>query len=159
MPAKKNTRRSFGPRSERSEPRPDQELIDDQEFQRKLEAKQRFLGLLRERFNSAVGYNGRAFKWDTVIDQKTDELSRFLIGKSRLLDFSEPSPILDRYDNAETRNRILSLSQESARKIGIGKSTLHHLRRNARDDRSFAVYSKIGKKIERANHTIEIRGS
>ncbi len=39
--------------------------------------KQRLLDLLRERFNSAVRYEGRAFKWDTVIDWKTAELGRY----------------------------------------------------------------------------------
>jgi hypothetical protein len=60
------------------------------------EAKQRFLDLLRERFNSGVRYKGRAFKWDTVIEQKIAELSRCLVGRSVKLDFSEPAPYLRR---------------------------------------------------------------
>jgi len=53
---------------------------DDYRFRFETEAKQRFLNLLRERFNSAVKYKGRTFKWDTVIEQKTVELGRYLIG-------------------------------------------------------------------------------
>jgi len=67
---------------------------DDYRYRFDREAKQRFLDLFRERFNSAVRYNGRALKWDTVIKQKTVELGRCLIGRIGGLDLSEPSPNL-----------------------------------------------------------------
>ena len=74
---------------------------DDYRFRFEPEAKERFLDLLRERFNSGVRYKGRVLKWDTVIEQKTTELGRYLVGKSRKLDFSEPSPTLGRMDGRE----------------------------------------------------------
>jgi hypothetical protein len=55
MPAKKNNRRSYRPksqrvkpRSQRAKPRLDQEAIDDQKFQQKLDAKRFTAGLERE---------------------------------------------------------------------------------------------------------------
>jgi hypothetical protein len=49
------------------------------------------------------------------------------------------------------REKILALSQLEARKLGIGKSTLHYLRRKASDSaRSFRVYGKVRKKLESA---------
>jgi CRISPR-associated protein Cas1 len=59
-----------------------------------MEAKGQYLDLLRERFNSGVQYKGRLLKWDTVIQQKTNELARFLTGRSSSVDFSEPAPVL-----------------------------------------------------------------
>ena len=50
---------------------------DDYTYRFDPEAKQGFLDLLRERFNSGVRYKGRALKWDTVIEQKSIELGRF----------------------------------------------------------------------------------
>jgi len=47
----------------------------------------------------------------------------------------------------ELRKRILELTQAEARKLGIGKSTLHYLRRNVTSDRSFEVYNEIRRKI------------
>jgi CRISPR-associated protein Cas1 len=69
---------------------------DDYRYSFDPEAKQRFLNLLRERFNSGVKYKGPTLKWDTVIEQKTAELGRFLIGRTDRLDLSEPSPDLNR---------------------------------------------------------------
>ena len=74
---------------------------DDYRYRFDPEAKQRFLDLLRERFDSGVVYGKRALKWDTVIEQKTVELGRYLVGRTGRLDFSEPSPTLKRTDGVE----------------------------------------------------------
>lgn len=105
---------------------------DDYRYHFEPEAKQRFLELLRERFNSGVRYMGRTLKWDTVIEQKTSELGRYLVGRTTELDFSEPSLNLRRVDNKYLRRRILSLAQSEARKRGIGKNTFHYLREKAK---------------------------
>ena len=98
---------------------------DDYRYRFDVEAKTRFLNLLREQFNSGINYNGRVLKWDTVIEQKATELSRFLSGKSREIDFTEPSPNLERSDSLEIRKAILCLTQDEAKKSGIRVSNLH----------------------------------
>jgi hypothetical protein len=123
---------------------------DDYRYRFDPEAKQRFLDLLRERFNSAAKCKGRAFRWDTVIEQKTVELGRYLVGRSGRLDFSEPSPKLARADDRELRRRILSVTESEAEKLGIGKSALHCLRKNAAGDFSFKLHRNIRDKLELA---------
>jgi len=120
---------------------------DDYRYRLEPEAKQRFMDLLRERFNSSVRYKGRAPKWDTVIEQKTVELGRYLVGRTGGLDFSEPSPTLKRTDSEELRRRILCLSQSEAQKLGIGKSTLHYLRKNARNVRPLKISKKVHERL------------
>jgi CRISPR-associated protein Cas1 len=120
---------------------------DDYRYRFEPEAKRRFLDLLRERFNAGVKYNERALKWDTVIEQKAIELGRFLTVRSTKLDFSAPSPDLYRIDDRELRWQILGISQWKARRLGIARSTLHHLRQKAKQERSFRVHWKIRKKL------------
>ena len=120
---------------------------DDYRYRFEPEAKQRFLDLLREGFNSGVTHKGRALKWDTVIEQKTVEFGRYLFGRTTRLSFMEPSPSLRRVDDSELRRRILSLTRQEARRLGIGKSTLHHLCKNARGDRPFRIYAKIRSRL------------
>jgi hypothetical protein len=120
---------------------------DDYRYRFRPESKQRFLDLIRKRFNSPVSYKGGAFKWDIVIEQKTAELGRYLVGRTGTLDFSEPSPNLHRADDRDLRRRIPALTQREAQKLGIGKRTLHYLDRKARDYQSFTVYSKVRSKI------------
>jgi CRISPR-associated protein Cas1 len=123
----------------------------DFEYMIQFEGRRRLLHLLRARFNAGINYKGRTLKWDTVIEEKTNELARFLNGRSQILSFEEPAPILERSDSSAIREKILSLTQSEARKQGIGKSTLFYLRRNATDQRSFKVYSKVKEKIAVSN--------
>lgn len=73
-----------------------------------------------------------------------------MVGRSREIDFNHPHPILERPDALEVRRRIVSMTHDEAEKIGIGKSTLHYLRRKAKSDNSFKVYGKVGRKLNDA---------
>jgi hypothetical protein len=122
---------------------------DDYRYRFDPEAKQRFVDLLRERFNSGVRYKGRALKWDTVIEQKAVEFGRFLASRIGKLDFSEPSPTLRRTYDEDLRRRILSLSQSEAKVFGIGGSTLHYLRKNAIASERLRVYKPVIERMTR----------
>ena len=122
-------------------------LGDDYRYHIDFEAKHRFLELLKERFNSGVRYKGKNWKWDTVILKKTEELGRVLLGKSESLDFTEPFPKIARSDSLEIRRHILELNQKKAEESGISKSTLHHLKKKAREDKSFRVYEKVATRL------------
>jgi hypothetical protein len=120
---------------------------DDYRYRFELEAKRRFIQLLRERFNSGVVYKSRRMKWDRVILEKTSELGKYLTGRSSKLDFSEPAPKHERTDNRLMREKILSLTQSEAAQRGIGKSTLHYLRHNA-TKASFGIYAPVRDKLQ-----------
>ena len=92
-------------------------------------------------------YKGRALKWDTVIEQKTVELCRYLAGRMNTPDFTQPSPKLDRADSKEIRRQILTISQSQAQRLGIGVSTLHHLRSRAKASRPFEIYTPVRKRL------------
>jgi CRISPR-associated protein Cas1 len=62
---------------------------DDYRYHIDVEAKCRFMKLLQEQFNTGAHCNGRVLKWDTLIEQKTNELGRFLTGKRLSFDFGE----------------------------------------------------------------------
>ncbi len=120
----------------------------DYRYRFTLEAKKKFIQLLKEQFNKGVAYRGRQMRWDSVIQQKTVELSRFLVGKSSTLNFDEPSPTLNSFDNMKLRERINSLTSDQAKRLGIGKSTLHYLRRNVKAKESFRIYTKVRAKLD-----------
>lgn len=120
---------------------------DDYRYHIGFEAKRKFLELLKERFNSGVRYKGKSWKWYTVVEQKVSDLSRFLLGKSFALDFTEPRTTLRRQDTRMLRDTILALTPSMAREFGIGKSTIQYLRRNAKNDQSFRCYGKALTKL------------
>jgi CRISPR-associated protein Cas1 len=120
---------------------------DDYRYRFEVEAKERFIGLLRNKFNTGVSYKGRVLKWNTVIEHKIEELARFLIERSASIGFIEPTPRPERTDDRILRAAILDLTQAEARRHGIGKSTLHSLRNKARSPSSFRTYSGVRKKL------------
>lgn len=120
---------------------------DDYRYHIEIDAKRRFLELLKNRFKSGVKYKAKTWKWDTVILNKTQELARFLADKSKQIGFIEPSPSLQRSDTQGLRRRILELTQREAEELGIRKNTLHHLRRNTLSGRPLRVYQKVAEKL------------
>lgn len=120
---------------------------DDYRFRFEAGAKQRFIDVLRERVNAGVTYRDRVLKWDTVIEHKTNELARFLIGKPITLDFAGTAPKLVRQDSSELRTKILALTASRARRLGIEKSTLHYLRKKANLEDSFEVYARVRSRL------------
>jgi CRISPR-associated protein Cas1 len=129
---------------------------DDYRYRFEPEAKERFLNLLRERFNSGVTYKSREFKWDTIIEQKIGELARSLLDKSAL-DFGEPAPKLPIRGDRELRERILAMTSSHAKELGISKSTLHYLRKSARRSGGFRTYRKVREKFALLNCGITAR--
>ena len=51
-------------------------LGDDYRYRLDVDAKRRFLALLKERFNEGTRYSGGMRKWDTIIQLKTLEQAR-----------------------------------------------------------------------------------
>lgn len=113
----------------------------------RAEAARKLLDTLRVRFNSPVRFKGKLCSWDTVIRLKAQELANHILGKRPDLSFEEPSPALPSDDSGRARSLILSLSSADARKLRIGKSTLHYLRRRAKNNRSFQVYESVRRKL------------
>jgi len=98
-------------------------------------------------FNKRVSYRMGGMMWCNVINMKAQELAHYILGKKSRIDFSEPKLELNMEDDFKLRQKILSLSQKEAKEIGIGKSSLHYLRKHAKNDKSFKVYEKVKEKL------------
>jgi CRISPR-associated protein Cas1 len=107
----------------------------------------RYAELLREQFNSGVMYGGKRLTWDTLILRKCQELARYLLGKTTRFDLVNPKLTLEREETQALRKKILSLSGAQARKFGLNKSTLHYLRKRARDRKPFRIYEPVLAKL------------
>ena len=104
--------------------------------------------LLKDNFNAGVKYKGKTMKWDIIILNKAQELARFLLGKSGFIDFMEPAPCLVRSNSRELHERVLGLSASEARRLGLGKSTIHYLKKCACDRKPFKIYDKVRSKLQ-----------
>ena len=71
--------------------------------------------------------------------------------KSRQLDidFTTPSYKLDRIDNNELRDKILTISFSDWAKMGYSKGSLHQLKQKAKSKKPLKVYGKMKDKLEK----------
>jgi len=79
---------------------------------------------IRLNFNSRVFYNGKYYSYQNVLYENVRMLANYIIGKSSKLQFNIPKFEIKRGDNTEVRNKVLSLTPEDRKKLGINKSTL-----------------------------------
>ena len=120
---------------------------DDYRLRIKPPLLDRYADLLREQFNSGVSYGGKRIMWDTVILRKCQELANYLIQKRTTPDLTIPKPFLERSDARELRQKILALSSSDASQLGLGRSTLHYLRKHAREEKPFRIYRQVLSKL------------
>lgn len=116
---------------------------DDYRLRIKPPLLDRYADLLREQFNSGVMYCGKRLPWDTLILRKCQELARYLLGKAARFDLKCPKPVLERSDTRALREKILSLSSSDSQKLRLGKSTVHYLRKRAKERKPFRVYAPV----------------
>ena len=115
----------------------------------KPEAVKKLIGALRTKFNSPVRDGGKLYSWDTLIRLKVQELTNYVLGRRTDLCFDEPRPALWRADSEAVRDLILSLTAayRRPRRQGIGKGTLHVLRKHAASANPFRVYTKVSTRL------------
>jgi len=69
------------------------------------------------------------------------------------LDFDEPKPVLHRTDSEAIRSRILSMTTDDARKLGIRRNTLWYLRERAKTGKFFKIYGKLETRLHEQSDT------
>jgi len=116
---------------------------DDYRLRIKPPLLDRYADLLREQFNFGVMYRGKRLPWDTLILRKCQELARYLLGETARFDLRSPKPVLERSDTRVLREKILRLSSSDAQTLRLGKSTVHYLKRRAREKKLFRVYAPV----------------
>jgi len=64
-------------------------------------------------------------------------------------DFLKPSYEIERQDSNEIRKKILDISYSDWKKLGFSKGTLHHMKKNAMENKPFTlnkhVIERLGK--------------
>ena len=75
--------------------------------------------------------------------RKSQELARHLLGKTARFDLRTPKPVLERSDTRALREKILRLSSSDSQTLRLGKSTVHYLRKRAKEEKLFRVYAPV----------------
>ena len=75
-------------------------------------------------------------------------LANCMMGRSNKLQFNVPEVKIKREDNTDIRNKVLSITPEDRKRLGINKSTLWYMQKHIKEGKRIKVYSKVMGKIK-----------
>ena len=104
---------------------------------------------INSNFNARYNYkNGMNYSYQIILQDNLQQLANFTVDKKKEFDFVIPKMKLNRNDELELRNKILSMTSEERKQLGINKSTLWYIKKNLSEGKSSKIYEKIMLKIQ-----------
>ncbi|MDH3765042.1 MAG: hypothetical protein OER82_04445 [Nitrosopumilus sp.] len=76
------------------------------------------------------------------------QLSNFVVGKKKEIEFNIPAMKLHRNDNLKLKEKISSMTNEERKGFEINKSTLWYMKKNLKEGKTISVYDKVLSKIQ-----------
>jgi len=100
-------------------------------------------------FNARYNYkNGKNYSYQIILQDNLQQLSNFIMDKKKEFDFVIPKMKLSRKDNLELRKKILSMTTEERKELGVNKSTLWYIKKNLSKEKIPKIYDKVFLKIQ-----------
>jgi CRISPR-associated protein Cas1 len=76
------------------------------------------------------------------------ELSRYVSGKIKIVDFKIPDIEISRNDTIDVRNKVMSIGPEKSKALNINKSTLWYQQKKIKEGKDIKMYNKTRARIE-----------
>jgi CRISPR-associated protein Cas1 len=105
---------------------------------------------IKSNFNLKVSYGKKYFAYQNILYSNISHLAQFIADKKKTLEIRVPPITINRDDNLELREKILSMTPEERKKLGINKSTLWYMKKNIQTKDKIKIYDKILEKLESA---------
>lgn len=98
-------------------------------------------------FNKGVLYKGKFHSYEFILQDNVRNLANYVIDSTKPLAFNIPYMEISRNDPNELRNRILSMTSDERRKLGIGRNTLFYIKKNLKEGKKIKIYNKVLAKV------------
>ena len=76
------------------------------------------------------------------------ELSRYISGTAKTLEFKIPDILISRNDTIDVQNKIMSIDPKKRKALKINKSTLWYQQKKIKEGKTIKMYNKTKVKIE-----------
>jgi len=104
---------------------------------------------INSNFNSKYNYkNQKNYSYQIILQDNLQQLSNFIVEKKEEFEFVIPKIKINRNDNLELREKILKMTPQEMKRLGINKSTLWHIRKNFSEGKTPKIYEKVLLKIK-----------
>ena len=102
---------------------------------------------IRDNFKIKVPYKGKNYYYDIILSDNISKLSLFISEKNKNIIFDIPNLYFKRNDYLSIKEKILKMTPENRKKLGINKSTLFYMKKNIQEGKNIKIYDKIIKKL------------
>jgi len=104
---------------------------------------------INSNFNVRNNYkNNKQYSYQIILQDNLQQLSNFILEKKKEFDFVIPKIRLNRKDNLELRKKILKITPDERKRLGINKSTLWYIKKNLSEGKVPKMYEKNLVKIQ-----------
>ena len=104
---------------------------------------------INSNFNARYNYkNDKNYSYHIILQDNLQQLSNFIMEKKKEFEFNIPIMKLNRNDNLELREKILGMTSDERKQLGINKSTLWYIKKNLSEGKTPKIYEKILLKIQ-----------
>ena len=104
---------------------------------------------INSNFNVRCSYkNGKQYSYQIILQDNLQQLANFIVNKKKEFDFVIPKMKFNRNDNVELREKILRMTPQERKQLGINKYTLWYIKTNLTEGKTSRIYEKILLKIQ-----------
>jgi CRISPR-associated protein Cas1 len=98
-------------------------------------------------FNKTAEYKNKNHSYEFILLDNVRALADYVIERRNALEFDVPTVENERNDSLELRERVLQITPEQRRHLGINKSTLWYMQKHIKEEKRIKVYNKIKVKV------------
>jgi len=109
---------------------------------------------INSNFNARYNYkNGKNYSYQNILQDNLQQLSNFIVDKKKEFDSIIPKMELNRNYDLELQEKILNMTPDERKRLGINKSTLWYIKKNLSEGKTPKIYEKILLKIQQCSQT------
>jgi len=103
---------------------------------------------IKNNFNQRYEFRNKQYALENIMFENIRELSKYITGNSKSLEFSIPDIEIKRNDNSQIRDKIMSIDTEKRKELRINKSTLWYQQKKIKEGKTIKIYNKTKVRIE-----------
>lgn len=92
--------------------------------------------------------NKKRYSYQNILHDQTQQLANFILEKQKQLEFNIPKVKLERNDDTQIKEKILNMTPQQRKRLGINKSTLWYMKKNITQKKKINIYGKVKNKIQ-----------
>jgi len=104
---------------------------------------------INQNFNHKIQYkNNKRYSYQNILHDQIQQLANLILEKKKECEFNIPKMKIERKDNLELREKILNMTSNERKQLGINKSTLWYIKKNLTKGKTVSIYDKVISKIQ-----------